>query len=104
VLLEVAPVRAGDDRNHPFFRVRSERAHHEVARRAGLTCTAVTGVDPIPLKLLARPTLTRWPRPLGTVCLVGLTLAGLPIEVAFGRRWVRASWHKVFVFTRRAHP
>jgi 2-polyprenyl-3-methyl-5-hydroxy-6-metoxy-1,4-benzoquinol methylase len=100
VLLEVAPDLSDEGRNHPFFRVRSQATHHEAARTAGLTCSAVTGVDPMPLKILFRPGLERLPRSLATGCLAALTLAGLPIEMIFGRSWVRASWHKVFVFTR----
>jgi hypothetical protein len=33
-----------------------------------------------------------------------VTALSLPIDAVLGRRWVRRSWHKVFVLERRARP
>jgi len=64
---------------------------------AGLRCTALRGVDPVPLKTLFLPRYARLPRALALAGLAATTALSLPVDVLFGRRWADASWHKVFV-------
>jgi hypothetical protein len=38
---------------------------------------------------------------LATLGLAAVTGASLPVDVLLGRRWTRASWHKLFVLTHK---
>jgi hypothetical protein len=97
VLLEVAPADVDARHDHEFLRVRSQAAYLEQFGRAGLSCVALTGVDAPPFRVSLRPAIERLPQPFALCGLACLVFAGLPLEIAFGRAWVRRSWHKVFV-------
>ena len=102
VLLEAAPTRGGAGRDNAVFRAR--RAHEYLAAfaRAGLRCEAVTGVDPLPFKILFLRHRERLPQPLALAWLATLTGLCLPVELLAGRAWASSSWHKVFVLEAAA--
>lgn len=97
VLLEAAPSRRREGRDNEVFRARTAEEYAAAFGRAGLRCAALTGVDPLPLKILFLPHHDRLPRPVAVAVLAILTGVSLPVEVLAGRSWVRSSWHKVFV-------
>jgi SAM-dependent methyltransferase len=100
VLLEAAPRAPRAGWNHTALRVRTENEYCALFDAAGLQCVAVTGVDPVPLKIRLLPWYRRAPRPLAVAALAAATVVTLPIERWLGRVWVSASWHKVFVWQR----
>jgi 2-polyprenyl-3-methyl-5-hydroxy-6-metoxy-1,4-benzoquinol methylase len=97
ILLEAAPSRRVTRCNSAVFVAREERIYYEAFRRAGLRCVASSGVDPAPFKTWFLPHYRELPRPIALAGLAAVTVAALPIDLLFGRRWTRASWHKVFV-------
>lgn len=96
VLLEAAPSRGGRHDN-AIFRARSVEDYAAAFGRAGLRTVALTGVDPMPLKIRFLPCFGRMPRPVGLAVLAALTGLCLPVELLAGRAWTASSWHKVFV-------
>lgn len=97
VLLEAAPTHSWNERDSEIFRARTVEEYAAAFGRAGLRCAALTGVDPLPLKILFLPYHDRLPRPIAVAVLAVLTCLSLPVEVLAGRAWIRSSWHKVFV-------
>ena len=86
--------------NTSVFTARDERTFHEAFARAGLGCTAIHGIDPLPLKTRFLPLYGRLPRPLALLGLAAITAVSLPYDLLFGGRQPQRSWHKLFVLTR----
>jgi SAM-dependent methyltransferase len=97
VLLEAAPSRGVERCDSPIFRARDPHRYVSLFRESGLSVEALTGVDPMPLKTLFLPYYARLPKPLGLGGLAAVTAVSWPVDVLFGRRWVKNSWHKLFV-------
>jgi len=97
ILLEAAPSRLLSRCDSSVFVAREVEAYRSAFAGAGLRCTALRGVDPVPLKTLFLPRYARLPRALALAGLAATTALSLPVDVLFGRRWADASWHKVFV-------
>lgn len=104
VLLEAAPSRRTARCDGAFFRARPLGDYLAAFARAGLRCAALTGVDPMPFKILVLPHYGRLPRPLAFAILALATAVSLPVDAALGRALVAASWHKVFVLERAEGP
>ena len=100
VLLEAAPARVARHCDTTVFRARQRSVYLDLFAQAGLEVRAVTGVDPAPFKTWLLPHLRRMPKPLAMSALAGVTLLSAPIDMAFGRRAVKQSWHAVFVLER----
>ena len=100
VLLEAAPAWSDARCNTSVFTARDERTFHEAFARAGLGCTAIHGIDPLPLKTRFLPLYGRLPRPLALLGLAAITAVSLPYDLLFGGRQPQRSWHKLFVLTR----
>lgn len=102
VLLEAAPTRPVRRCDSPIFVARQEDRYHEAFTQAGLQCLAVRGLDPAPFKTWFLPWYGRLKSPLAETALLAVTVASLPTD-ALGARWFPgASWHKVFVLTKRS--
>lgn len=101
VLLEAAPTRPTSRCDSSIFVARDVSFYLELFARAGLDVVRVTGVDLSPLKAWFLPYYRRLPRPLAVAGLAAATAASLPVDAVAGRAWVGASWHKVFVLTRK---
>jgi 2-polyprenyl-3-methyl-5-hydroxy-6-metoxy-1,4-benzoquinol methylase len=104
VLIESAPDRANTRCDSATFRARPRDEYMSLFRGAGLPCVAETGVDPSPFRILFLPHHRRLPAPVAVPLLAVVTALSLPIDAVLGRRWVRRSWHKVFVLERGARP
>jgi hypothetical protein len=102
VLLEAAPTPRGAQWDSAIFKARGVADYQQAFREAGLRCVALTGVDPLPLKIRYLPWYPQLPRPFSLTVLAALTALSLPVEIALGRRWVSSSWHKLFVLERDA--
>ncbi len=102
ILVESAPTKWISRCDTPVFRARSAAAYLLVFAKCGLRARVVTGIDPMPLKTLLLPYYSRLPKFLAVSVLAVATTISLPMDVHFGRRWVRASWHKLFAL-RHAH-
>ena len=102
VLLEAAPARGAKHCDTTVFRARQRSAYLELFAEAGLELLAINGVDPAPFKTWLLPHLRRLPRPLATAALALVTLLSAPVDIIFGRRAVKRSWHAVFVLQRAA--
>jgi hypothetical protein len=100
VLIESAPTRATDRCDSATFRARAQDEYESLFAGAGLRRTAVTGIDPVPFKIWLLPHYRRLPAPIAVSLLAAVTAVSLPIDVLLGRRWVGASWHKLFVLGR----
>ena len=97
VLLEAMPSRLTSRCDSPVFTARTWDLYRRLFEGAGFEIARLGGVDPAPFKILFLPFYSRMPRGLAQVGLAAATALGLPIDVAFGRAWTRASWHKVVV-------
>lgn len=102
VLLEAAPERVANHCDTTVFRARQRSVYLELFARAGLQLRAMTGVDPAPFKTWLLPHLRRLPRPLAMSAIALVTLLSAPVDMIFGRRAVKRSWHAVFVLQRAA--
>jgi 2-polyprenyl-3-methyl-5-hydroxy-6-metoxy-1,4-benzoquinol methylase len=100
VLLEAAPARIAKHCDTTVFRARQRSAYLDLFSQVGLELRAISGVDPAPFKTWLLPHLRRLRRPLATPALALVTLLSAPIDVIFGRRAVKHSWHAVFVLQR----
>lgn len=100
VLLEAAPARASWRCDTTVFRARERSVYLEHFAQAGLELHAISGVDPTPLKLWLLPHLRRLPRFLAVTSIALVALLSAPIDILFGRRAVKRSWHAVFVLRR----
>ncbi len=101
VLLEAAP--DGDVRrcDTTVFRARHRNIYREIFRACGLRVHASTGVDPAPFRTGLLPYIRKLPRGLSSGLLALATALSVPVNVLFGRRAVRSSWHVVFVLESR---
>jgi hypothetical protein len=97
VLLEAAPARVASHCDTTVFRARERASYLEMFSACGLKTYAITGVDPAPFRTWLLPHLPRLPRPLSVAALAVVTGLSVPIDVLFGRKAARHSWHAVFV-------
>jgi 2-polyprenyl-3-methyl-5-hydroxy-6-metoxy-1,4-benzoquinol methylase len=102
VLLEAAPARVAKHCDTTVFRARERSVYLDLFTEAGLELRAITGVDPAPFKTWLLPHLRRLPISIGLSALALVTLASAPIDMMFGRRALKQSWHAVFVLERAA--
>jgi 2-polyprenyl-3-methyl-5-hydroxy-6-metoxy-1,4-benzoquinol methylase len=102
VLLEAAPARIAKHCDTTVFRARERSVYLDLFAQAGLQMRAISGVDPAPFKTWLLPHLRQLPRPLAVSALALVTLLSAPVDVIFGRRAVKRSWHAVFVLQRAA--
>ncbi len=100
VSLEASPTRPDTRCDSPVFRARPAEAYRAAFERAGLTCVAITGVDPAPFRPRLLPPCKGRPRGVRDFALAAVTTASLALDLPAGRRWVSPSWHKVFVLRR----
>jgi 2-polyprenyl-3-methyl-5-hydroxy-6-metoxy-1,4-benzoquinol methylase len=100
VLLEAAPARVAKRCDTKVFRARARDVYLGLFEEAGLTLRAMTGVDPAPFKTWLLPHLRELPRILGVAAVAAVTCLSAPIDLIFGRRAVKSSWHAVFVLQR----
>jgi len=100
VLLEAAPDRVAKHCDTTVFRARERSVYLDLFAETGLELRAMTGVDPAPFKTWLLPHLRRLPRPIALSGLALVTLASAPIDMLFGRRALKQSWHAVFVLER----
>jgi 2-polyprenyl-3-methyl-5-hydroxy-6-metoxy-1,4-benzoquinol methylase len=101
ILLEAAPAGAVDRCDSTVFRARQRDAYLKLFAASGLQLRALTGVDPAPLRMRLLPHLRSLPRSVAMGLLVLTTALSLPVDVLFGRRAVRQSWHAVFVLEQK---
>lgn len=101
VLLEAAPSQTVTRCDTKVFQARDVSVYLDAFAGAGLAVEGITGVDPMPFKTRLLPHYRHLPRPVAIAALLGTTAISLPIDALFGRRWVDASWHKVFVMRPR---
>jgi ubiquinone/menaquinone biosynthesis C-methylase UbiE len=101
VLIEAAPTRATSRCDNPIFRARGLDEYLALFSENGLVPRAITGVDPAPFRTAFLPYYRGLPKPLGNAALAALTAVSVPVDVVFGRAWVRPSWHKLFVLEQR---
>ena len=97
VILEAAPSRRNATCDTGVFTARTADDYLVAFEAAGLVPVSISGVDPAPFKTRILPLYRDMRRGLRELALLGVTLASLPIDVLAGRRFVSASWHKVFV-------
>jgi 2-polyprenyl-3-methyl-5-hydroxy-6-metoxy-1,4-benzoquinol methylase len=100
VLLEAAPLRIAKHCDTTVFRARQRSVYLDLFAQAGLDLRAISGVDPAPFKTWLLPHLRGLPRPLAISAIALVTLLSAPVDVIFGRRAVKRSWHAVFVLQR----
>jgi 2-polyprenyl-3-methyl-5-hydroxy-6-metoxy-1,4-benzoquinol methylase len=100
VLLEAAPARVAKHCDTTVFRARERNVYLNLFADAGLEVRALTGVDPAPFKTWLLPHLRRLPRSIALSGLALVTLFSAPIDMMFGRRALKQSWHAVFVLQR----
>ena len=102
VLLEVAPTGRSVRCDTSIFRARTEEDYRAVFAECRLRCEAVEGVDPSRLRVALLPHYKSLAPPIAKAALAVTTAVTLPVDLAFGRYLVSASWHKVFVLTSEA--
>jgi 2-polyprenyl-3-methyl-5-hydroxy-6-metoxy-1,4-benzoquinol methylase len=102
VLLEAAPARVAKHCDTMVFRARQRSVYLQLFAEAGLELRAISGVDPAPFKTWLLPHLQQLPRPLAISAVALVTLLSAPVDIVFGRRAVRRSWHAVFVLQHAA--
>jgi 2-polyprenyl-3-methyl-5-hydroxy-6-metoxy-1,4-benzoquinol methylase len=100
VLIEAAPSRPNSRCNTPIFVARNEGEYRELFEQNGFGIHLVRGVDPMPLKTLLLPRYSKLPKFISVSLLAAATGISLPVDALFGRWWVKASWHKLFVLRR----
>lgn len=100
VLLEAAPLVLANRCDTTVFRARQRSVYLDLFAQAGLKLRALSGVDPAPFKTWLLPRLRRLPGPLALSAVALVTALSAPIDIAFGRRAVKRSWHAVFVLER----
>lgn len=100
VLLEAAPVRIANHCDTTVFRARQRSVYLDLFAHAGLELRAISGVDPAPFKTWLLPHIRRLPRSLAMSAIALVTILSVPVDVMFGRRAVKRSWHAVFVLQR----
>lgn len=100
VLLEVAPERLANRCDTSVFTGRERDFYRDLFASAGLELVAMNGVDPAPFKIWLLPHLRRMPKRIAMLVLMLATGLSAPIDLLLGRRWVKRSWHAVFVLRR----
>jgi len=101
ILLEAAPATPVDRCDSTVFQARRREAYLELFRDCDLQLRALTGVDPAPLRTRLLPHLRKLPRRVSLGLLILTTALSLPVDVLFGRRAVKQSWHAVFVLEQK---
>jgi SAM-dependent methyltransferase len=99
VLLEAAPDRCVQGCDSATFRARPRSFYLDICRDCGLELRALTGVDPAPFRTWLLPRLPRLSPQARFAALAAVTAFSLPIDLLFGRRAVRSSWHAVFAWS-----
>jgi SAM-dependent methyltransferase len=102
ILLEAAPERCVEDCDSASFRARPRSFYLEICRDCGLELRALTGVDPAPFRTWLLPRLPRLSPRARLAALAAVTALSLPVDLCFGRRALRASWHTLFALSRPA--
>ncbi|HET7755796.1 MAG TPA: class I SAM-dependent methyltransferase [Steroidobacteraceae bacterium] len=97
VLLEAAPQHRIGGCDSAVFRARPRSVYLRLFAECGLRVRATRGVDPAPFRTWLLPHLPRLPRQVRTLALALVTAASLPIDLLFGPRALRRSWHTVFI-------
>lgn len=97
VLLEAAPMALVNRCDTTVFKARPRATYLELFHDCDLQLTAVTGVDPAPLRSRLLPHLRSLPKSLSMGLIALTTALSLPVNGLFGRRCPAASWHAVFV-------
>ena len=100
VLLEAAPLHLANHCDTTVFRARQRSVYLDLFSQAGLELRAISGVDPAPFKTWLLPHLRGLPRAVAMPAVALVTLLSAPIDIVFGRRAVKQSWHAVFVLER----
>jgi len=100
ILLEAAPQRRVANCDTAIFRARPRECYLQIFRDCGLELRAITGVDPAPFRTWLLPRLPRLSPRTRLAALAVVSALSLPIDVLFGRRAVRSSWHAVFALSR----
>jgi len=102
ILLEAAPTAIAKHCDSTVFTARHRDVYLDMIRDCGLKLRALTGVDPAPFRTRLLPYVRKLPRQTSLVLLALTTGLSLPIDVLFGRRAVKRSWHAVFVLEKRS--
>lgn len=97
VFVEAAPTKTNSRCDGSFFTARTLDSYLKSFSDCGLRVETITGIDPMPLKTLFLPYYRSLPKPVALAGLAAVTALSLPVDTIFGRRWVRPSWHKLFV-------
>jgi 2-polyprenyl-3-methyl-5-hydroxy-6-metoxy-1,4-benzoquinol methylase len=96
-LLEVAPTQLTSSCDSAIFRARTLSSYGTLLAGAGLEIVGVRGVDAQLLRKLSIATMRALPTKLARA-LVALTAPlALPLDLAVGRLFPNACWHKVIV-------
>jgi SAM-dependent methyltransferase len=102
ILLEAAPSVVRKHCDSTVFTARHRDVYLDMIRDCGLELRALTGVDPAPFRTQLLPYVRRLPGRMSLLLLVLATVLSLPIDVFFGRRAVKRSWHAVFVLEKKS--
>jgi len=101
ILLEAAPTAVMNRCDSTVFTARHRDVYLDMIRDCGLEVRALTGVDPAPFRTQLLPYVRRLPGRMSLSLLALATALSLPIDVLFGRRAVKRSWHAVFVLGKK---
>jgi len=102
ILLEAAPTGIAKHCDTSVFTARHRDVYLDMIRDCGLELRALTGVDPAPFRTRLLPHVRKLPRKMSLLLLALATGLSLPIDVLFGRRAVKRSWHAVFVLEKKS--
>jgi SAM-dependent methyltransferase len=102
ILLEAAPTAIAKHCDSTVFTARPRDVYLNVIRDCGLELRALSGVDPAPFRTQLLPYVRRLPGKMSLLLLALATGLSLPIDVLFGRRAVKRSWHAVFVLEKQS--
>jgi ubiquinone/menaquinone biosynthesis C-methylase UbiE len=97
VIFEAAPSTVDHRADTGTFHARPLADYLDRIALAGLTVEQMRGVDPAPFKLWVIPRYAQWPGPVRAAALGLTVLSSLPVDLVFGARFVRSSWHKIIV-------
>jgi SAM-dependent methyltransferase len=101
VLLEAAPALRTTRCDSTVFMARGRQDYLEMISAVGLKVRALTGVDPAPFRKYLLPYIRRLPRVVGASALWLATALSVPLNVCLGRRFIKQSWHAVFVLEKK---
>jgi SAM-dependent methyltransferase len=102
ILLEAAPTAIAKHCDSTVFTARHRDVYLNMIRDCGLELRALTGVDPAPFRTRLLPYVRKLPGKMSLLLLALATGLSLPIDVLFGRRAVKRSWHAVFVLEKKS--